>query len=258
MADENLALEGDGAQVEDTAAEQQVEEQREPTASELASELGWKPKDQWQGDPEAWKPAADFIKAGRDIQQTTSRELRALREQMERVAGVTSQIVTDKVAERDAYWQTQFNQAVEEGDTEAARKLAENRPSPAAQTGVDPSVNAWVAKNEWFNKDPLAQARAKELSAKLAHLPVQEQLAQVERAIRKEFPENFPAPAKPPPATQTGQSRAAAPGNRVKGFADMPAASQQAALEFERLNKVPKEDFARSYWAQEAKKGSRA
>lgn len=257
MADENLALEGERAQVVDTAAEQQPEEQHEPTASELAAELGWKPKDQWQGDPEAWKPAADFIKAGRDIQQSTSRELRALREQMERVAGVTSQIVTDKVAERDAYWQTQFNQAVEEGDTETARKLAENRPSAAAK-GADPTVASWVSKNEWFNKDPLARARAEEISNKLAHLPVSEQLAQVERGIRKEFPEHFPAPAKTPPATQTGQSRTAQPSSRVKGFADMPAASQQAALDFERLNKVPKEDFARSYWAQEAKKGSRA
>jgi hypothetical protein len=257
VAEEDLALEGDGAQVEETAAEQQTDETPEPIAN-LARDLGWTPKEEWHGEPEKWKPAEQFIRDGREIQQTTSRELRALREQMDRVAGVTSQIVTDKVAERDAYWKAQFNQAVEDGDTEAANKLLDQRPAAKVQTGADPSVASWVAKNEWFNKDPLAQTRAQELSNKLAHLPVPEQLAQVERAIRKEFPEHFPAPAKQPPATQTGSSRAAAPGNRVKGFADMPAASQQAALEFERLNKVPKEDFARSYWAQEAKKGSRA
>lgn len=246
MAEEDLALEGDGAQVE-TAADQ-TDDTPEPI-SNLARELGWTPREEWHGDAEKWKPADQFIKDGREIQQTTARELRSVREQLDRIGHVTTTIVADKVAERDAYWQAQFNQAVEDGDTETALKLTEKRPA-APQAGPDPTVTGWVAKNEWFNKDPLAQARAQELSDRLKHLPVSDQLAQVERAIRKEFPEHFPAPAKTPPATQTGQTRAAQPGNRVQGFADMPAASQQVALKMiERHPNVTKEGFAKAYWA---------
>jgi hypothetical protein len=258
VADEELAQEGEA--LVDAPEVETPEPPKEPTASELAAEMGWTPKDQWQGDPDKWKPADQFIRDGRDIQQTTSRELRAMREQVERLSSTSAQILQDKLAEQAAQWEARFNQAVEDGDTATAAKLAEQRPSAAPQQAVtaDPTVQAWVAKNEWFTKDPLAQARAAEISDRLKHLSVPDQLAQVERAIRKEFPEHFPAPTKPPPATQTGATRAANPGNRVKGFADMPQASQQAALDFERLNNVPKDEFAKRYWANEAKKGSRA
>lgn len=243
MADEEPAPEG-GEALE--LAPETEDETPEPIAK-LAADLGWTPKDEWQGEPEKWKPAEQFIRDGRDIQQTTARELRSMREQVERLSGVTTQIVTDKVAERDAYWQQKFNEAVEAGDTEAAAKLASSRPQPA-QNGPDPQVTAWVAKNAWYNADPLAQARAVEISDRLKHLPVSEQLTHVERAMRKEFPEHFPK-AKDPPGVQTAATRSTGPTNRQKGFADMPADSQRLALEYEKNFNVKKDVFARSYWA---------
>ena len=105
------------AEQTDAPAEDVVDDTPEPITN-LASEMGWAPKEQWKGDPDKWKPADQFIRDGREIQQSTARELRSMREQMERLGGVTSQIIQDKVAERDTYWQSQFNQAVEEGDTE--------------------------------------------------------------------------------------------------------------------------------------------
>lgn len=255
MADQDIALAGDDAQVDDTAPpeaqqhELPAEDTPEPIAN-LARDLGWTPREEWQGEPDKWKPAEQFIRDGRDIQQATSKELRAVRDQLDRIGNATTSIIQDKVAERDAYWQQKFNQAVEDGDTEAARKLIEQRPTGQPQPqGPPPEVATWTARNPWFNSDPLAQARAKEISDRLAHLPVGEQLQQVERAIRKEFPEHFPAPAKRPPVTQTGASRTAAPGNRQKGFADMPADSQRVALDYEKRLGVNKDDFARSYWA---------
>lgn len=252
MADEELAPEGSEALelAPDTGAPGAPETNADPIAN-LASELGWVPQDQFKGDPDKWRPADEFIRTGRDIQQTTSRELRSLREQMERIGGVTTQIVQDKVAERDAYWRTQFNQAVEEGDTERAAQLVEQRPKAQPQAGQTPAeTQEWIGKNEWFNKDPLAQARAIEICERLKHLPVPEQLAQAERGIRKEFPEHFAAPAKQPPGVQTAQSRKAAPSNRAKGFGDMPAESQQIAKDMVRRNpSLTLDAFAKSYWA---------
>ncbi len=252
MADEDdLPLEA-GAEELDASVEQ--DETPEPIIN-LASEMGWVPKDQYRGDPERWKPADQFIKAGRDIQQSTARELRSMREQMERLGGVTTQIVQDKVAERDAYWRSQFNQAVEEGDTDRANKLIDQRPSaPVVQDGPPPETREWIAKHEWFTKDPLAQARAVEICERLKHLPVAEQLAQAERGIRKEFPEHFASQAKPAPGVQTGMSRKAAPSNRVKGFLDMPPESQRVAIEFERTNGLKREDFAAQFWTNANKK----
>lgn len=251
MAEETTAVEADdGAQVIDVEEEQHTEETPEAIAN-LARDLGWVPPEEWQGEPDKHKSAEQFIRDGRDIQQTTARELRSVREQIERLSGVTTQIVTDKVAERDAYWQSKLDQAVEDNDKEAVHALLKERPAPAAQpNGPDPIVEQWKAQNGWFNSDPLAQARAKEISDRLAHLPVPDQLKQVERAIRKEFPEHFPQ-AKPPPSTQTGANRNPRPSNREKGFADMPQASQQVALDYEKRLGVPKEQTAKSYWADQ-------
>lgn len=255
MAEEDLAPE-EGAEALELAPDTEENEPTEDPISSLAQELGWVPQDQFKGDPEKWKPADQFIKAGREIQQTTARELRSMREQVERMGGVTTQLLQDKVAERDAYWQSQFDQAVEEGDTARAKQLVENRPAPQQSNTMPAETQGWIAKNEWFNKDPLAQARAIEICERLKHLPVSEQLAQAERGIRKEFPEHFAPPAKQPPSTQTGQSRIAAPSNRAKGFADMPAESQQMAKDMVRRNSgLTLEAIAKSYWAQETKKG---
>lgn len=255
MADEELIPDGDEALelAPDTGAEAAPDD-TDPIAN-LAQELGWVPQDQFKGDPEKWKPADQFIKAGREIQQTTARELRSVREQMERIGGVTTQLIQEKAAERDTFWQSQLDQAVEEGDTARVNQLVQARPT--AQTTAPPAeTQAWIAKNEWFNKDPLAQARAIELCEKLKHLPVSEQLAQAERGIRKEFPEHFGPPAKQPPGVQTGSSRIAAPSNRAKGFAEMPAESQAMAKDMVRRNSgLTLEAIAKSYWSQETKKG---
>lgn len=254
MADEDLAP-TEGAEALELAPDSGAEVAPENDVPEpivnLASELGWVPKDQFRGDPEKWRPADEFIRAGRDIQQSATRELRSLREQMDRVGGVTTQLLQDKVAERDAYWQSQLDQAVEEGDTARVNQLVKARPAPVTDNAAPPAeTQAWIAKNEWFNKDPLAQARAIEVTNQLKHLPIPEQLAQAERAIRREFPEHFGAPAKQPPGVQTGQSRTAAPSNRVKGFADMPAESQAIAKDMMRRNPaLTLEAFAKSYWA---------
>lgn len=253
MADEELVPDG-GEALElapDTNAQPPADETPEPIAN-LAKELGWVPKEEFRGEPDKWKPADQFIRDGRDIQQTTSRELRSLREEMQRMGSVTETIVQDRVAAAQAEWQRKLTQAVDDGDTETALKLADQKPvAKPVNGGPDRDVASWVAKNEWFTKDPLAEARAREISDRLKHLPVPEQLAQVERAIRKEFPEHFTPPAKQPPATQTGQSRNPNPSNRVKGFADMPLASQQVALDYEKRLGVPKEQTAKSYWADQ-------
>lgn len=262
MADEDLAPE-EGAEAQTLAPEAGGETAPEQTNDDpiasLAMEMGWKPQDQFSGDPEAWKPAADFIKAGREIQHSYARDLKSMREQVERMGGVTTQLLNDKLAERDAHWQSRFNQAVEEGDTEGARRLAEQRPAPQQQANQLPAeTTAWIGKNEWFNKDPLAQARAIEICDRLKHLPVAEQLAQAERGIRKEFPEHFPAPAKAAPSTQTGQARNPTPSNRAKGFAEMPAESQAMARDMVRRNSgLTLEAIAKSYWSQENRSVSR-
>lgn len=251
MADEELPpVEGDaevlGAPVTDDTPD--------PIAA-LASEMGWTPKETWRGDPDKWRPADEFIRKGHEINRTQNSDLRSLREETGRLARVSTQLLEDKLAERDAHWKAQIAQATEEGDTERVLRLSESRPQAQQPSAPPAEAAAWVAKNAWFNTDPLAQSLAKETTDRLAKqgFSVADQLEAAERAVKREYPEHFPAPAKAPPATQTGQNRNPSPSNRARGFADMPAESQSMAMEFERRNGVKREDFAKSYWADASK-----
>lgn len=247
MADEELAPDGDEALELERDEDQQ--EEREPTASEIAARMGWRPKDEWQGDPEAWKPADKFILDGGDIQKTTSRELKAVRDQLDRIGNVTETIIQDKVAQARSEWEAKIRQAAIDGDEEATLALARQQPgAPQQRNGADPTVAAWVAQRPWMNTDPAAAAVARAVSEQYASLPVERQLEEAEKAVRARFPEHFPRAAKDPPATQTGSSRKAAPSNKIKGFADMPDDAQKLARDYEDRLNVKKEDFAKSYW----------
>jgi hypothetical protein len=238
-------VEGDGDPNADT----------EPlTLEALAAEKGWVPKDQFRGDPEQWRSADEFIRVGLDSSRNMSRELKNVRDEVSRISRTSAQLLEDKIAERDEYWKQQHARAVEEGDVAAAERASEARSklksaTPAAD-GPSPDLADFIERNKgWFQVDPLATARAVEITDKLSHLPHTEQLKQAERAIKKEFPELFPAPAKRPAAVQTGQSRNAAPSNRQRGFNDMPAASQEMAKDMLRRHGIPLEKTAASFWA---------
>ena len=250
MADEDLIPEGDGAPIDAPV----IEETTDDPIANLASELGWVPKDDFKGDPEKWRPADEFIRAGRDIQKSLSQELRSVKQEVERFGRVAADIANDRVRERDEYWQAQQAKAIDEGDHDAANRAFAER-QKLAQTPVNTppvEVNEWIGRNSWFNTDRAAQLRAQEVTERLAKqgVSVSEQLEAAERIVRKEFPEHFPVKAKDPPSTQTGQSRKAAPSNRAKGFADMPAESQKMAQDMVRRNPgLTTEAIAKSYWA---------
>lgn len=238
------------------------EEQKPDPVADLASQMGWVPQDQFRGDPEDWKPAADFIKAGRDINRNLSRELRGMREQVERVGQATSHLIEERVAARDAYWKDIHTKAVEKGDTELAERAHDERvkltqEKPQATSGDPPETTDFKARNaSWFGVDDVATLRAMEVGESMRRLgkSIPEQLQAAERVIKKEFPELFKAPSKTPAQTQTAETRSASTTSRAKGFADMPAESQKMALDYEKRHGIKRDTFAQSYWADQQKR----
>jgi hypothetical protein len=262
VADEALApVEGEPGgetvSAEDVVAEPESEtvtSEPDPIA-QLAAEMGWKPKEEYQGDN--WKPAAEFIKAGRDITQTVSRQLRTVQEELGRVTRTSAQLMADKLAERDAYWANIQAQGVEDGKQDVVDRAVRERIKLQQSAPVDtpppppPESLAFMERHKnWYGVDPLATMRAEEITAALfaRGVSVPEQLKQVERAIRKEYPELFVPTAKQPAAVQTATSRNANTSSRQKGFADMPAESQKLAREYQAQHGIPVEKFAASYW----------
>lgn len=234
------------------------------TIEALAAEKGWVPQDQWRDDPEKWRPAEEFIRVGLDSSSSMSRELKRVREEVSRVArtsaDLTDRIVSRATAERDAYWQGQQAKGVADEDPALVERATQERIKLASEARPaapqpPPELGDFQERNAWFGQDRLATARARQIAETLAKDGVQqgEQLPLVEQQIKIEFPHLFKAPAKTPASVQTSGARPGGSSRREKGFADMPAESQAMAKDYQKRHGIKPDDFAASYWADQAK-----
>lgn len=226
--------------------------------AKLALDLGWTPKDQFTGDPDKWKPAEQFIRDGREIQRSMSRELREVKDTVANMSRVSQTLMEQQIAERDAYWQAKQDEAFEAGDkdgfTAAARERDKLAKTAKPVNGEPSEVQEFRQRNKWYESDPLATAFAVNLSAQNASLPVPEQLRIVETEVRKRFPEHFPAPAKQPPAVNQPAARGAGRSSG-KGFNDMPPEAQKMAIHLEETRGVSRDRYVASWFKQQEKVG---
>jgi hypothetical protein len=222
----------------------------------LASKMGWAPKEAFRGPEEDWKPADEFIIAGKDIQRNLSRDLRELKSTVSNMSRTSATLLEQQLAERDAYWANKKREAVEAGDFEAVEHADEQRQQirqqvPAVQAVDDPAVSRFKERNAgWFDKDPEATNYAvnrADFYAKqgLSHA---RQLAAVEQDMRGIFPDLFPAPAKPAPRVAQPGSRAAAPSNRGKSLHDIPPEAQAVARDMVERGVIPNTDVYVTNW----------
>jgi hypothetical protein len=130
MADEDLKpAEGDDQAGTDAGAEGEGGNADETGAdspyAELAQKVGWVPRDQFSGPPEAWKPADQFIIDGRDIQRETASRLKTVESQLSTIAKTSASLVEQQVNERVDALRAQHAEAVDAGDAPAALKIAQ-------------------------------------------------------------------------------------------------------------------------------------
>jgi hypothetical protein len=263
VADQELvqepALEGADAPVIEAEAQQEADR-----LEQIAAKHGWSPKEQWKGDPEAWKPADAFIETTFDINKGFKRTIKGFEEQLAGVARATSTLMEDRLKERDDFWRTKHREAVEAGDVEAAEEALTERGK--VQTQVQEAARAappreaadFVERHaSWWNKDIAATERAQELCDRFAKrgFSVGEQLTETERVLKKEYPELFPAAAKPQAQVSAPGSRTATTSNRAKGWNDIPAESRKILSEFGEKHSIPEAKLAESFWKQQEKVG---
>jgi hypothetical protein len=234
----------------------------------LAIEMGWVPKDKFQGNPEEWKDPETFIRAGRDIQRDTASQLKSVRATLDTLTKTSASLVEQQVNERVAALREKHAEAVEAGDADQALKIAhtiDTTIATATPTNSGPSseAQAFADRNSsWFQKpgNEYATARAIEICNTLAAQGYKDhgtQLRIAEQRMRQEMPQLFGEQknGKPPAGVNQPGSRGAAPSNRQKGFADMPKEAQDIARDMvERKVIKSQDDYVRNYFANLAGK----
>lgn len=182
-----------------------------------AVELGWKPKDDFKGNPEDWVDAKDYIarepllKEVRDLKK----HIRTQREQTDRdMAVITAQFsqmsemaykkaVSELEAQRDLAIQDQDIQSVRVLDKKIAEAALDHDKQQQTTTRqqarqadvVNEEMDQWRAANKWFDEDQELQDEAVTIGvgfqAKNPKKTQAQMLTYVEDRIKKIYPDKF-------------------------------------------------------------------
>lgn len=203
-----------------------------------ARDMGWVPQEEWRGNPDAWRPADEFVKRGQEVlpivRSNLERERRKVSDLEKRIQDVQNtyeerfrrmEAMSNRALElqKQKFWQEMEDrkaQAVSEGDTEAYERFKkaqmdglddfdipepEPQKKPAEAPEVPQEVQKWVERNPWFTNQryatviQAAHAYHQELLAEKPYLSLEENLAEVERFAKEKFPEKFGGEAKKEP-----------------------------------------------------------
>lgn len=201
----------------------------DPGLAELegrARRMGWRPREEFRGDPDRWIPAEEFIDRGermlpllQERNRAADRQITELRQRVEEQGQtLNSMLQSARRAEQVGYRRAmqelsqQRQRAVETGDTAAfaavEQAMRELGPEPQVpqvpqppnnggpQANADPTIVAWVERNPWFKNHRVANvamiAAMQEAERDNPGASTADHLMEAEDVIRRRFPELFP------------------------------------------------------------------
>jgi len=148
--------------------EQEQQSQELSPAETLAMEGGWKPKEQYNGDPAKWVSAEEFNRRGELFEKIDfqNREIKEMKRAMKEVLDHQGKIREQAYSEALKTLKAQKAQAVEEGDSNVFLKVeeqeeqlkeawAKEKQEQKAQVRNGPSevFTGFLVENPWYTKD---------------------------------------------------------------------------------------------------------
>lgn len=246
-----------------------VETQEEVKTPELtpieqkAMEMGWRPKEEFDGDDEDFIDAKEFVRrkplfdkidtSTRQVKQLT-KALDAFKEHYSRVNEAAYEralkalkaerqtAVTNGDGERFEALDEQIKEVEEQA--EQIRQVAQ--PTPVEQS-EHPEFSSWKARNSWYEKTGYMRAYADQLGKQLHSqgLQPQEVLREVEKAVRKEFPQKFTNPNKASAPSVETSGGSAKRGGGGDGF-ELSDQERKVMNDLVRSKQMTKEEYIAS------------
>lgn len=201
----------------------QVEQTPQTDSYESAArDQGWLPKEEYQGDPEKWKPAKEFVERGelfgkidhlgRELKET-KKALKMLQEHHTKVKEVEYKRAVDELK---ALQKKHLEEGNSDGYLEASELLTDLKAEQkarevAAETATpqpDPRFLSWVETNKWYQKDADMRKFADVVGLEYAQanpgLDPEEVLEFVAKKVRQTFSQRFVNPNRNKPSAVEG------------------------------------------------------
>lgn len=207
-------------QTEETSEE--PTEESEVTVEALASDLGWKPKDRFQGDDETYVDAATYIRRGEDIKESMRQHLKDNRQKMTAMERGIQDLKThnervfkvqlEKQRKEIEDLRSKKREAIEEGDADKVDQIEgemlrrynsmeeADTPQSAPELNQEEvsAFDGWRKTNDWYgvkgsggDNDMTLYADRMANTPEYANLPYERKLKVVTELVKKAFPDKF-------------------------------------------------------------------
>lgn len=222
-----------------------------------AREQGWRPKEEWQGDPEKWRPAKEFVERGelfgkidhmgKELKETR-KALKMLQEHHTKVKETEYNRAIDELkalqkqhlADGDADKYLEATELLTDLRTEQkAREIVHETAAPV----VDVRFTDWQEKNTWYTKDSRMRDYADMVGMDYAKRnpgidPV-DVLKFVTGEVKERFKDRFQNPARTKQSVESSTSGATPKSTEFKMTED----ERKVMNTFVRTGAMSKEDY---------------
>jgi hypothetical protein len=240
--------------------EQQVEQKPALTAIEQQAQAqGWVPKDEWDGDPEQWRPAKEFVDRGElfkkiDEQNRTIKEFKRTLDEFsqhhKKVRETEYKRALDdlKKAKKEALLEGDADAVVDLDDKialvrEAQQEPVQQRQAPQVDAQQNVVFQAWVGRNGWYQSNPAMRAYADRVGNDLGAqggMSATDLLSRVEHEVKKQFAEKFNNPNRDKPGAVEGSTNK---GSKGKDNFVLTDDENRAMQRFVKMGAISKEDY---------------
>ncbi len=264
------------AQVQQTEQETQTEQvevateqtTQQDTKQELSSieqkalEMGWRPKEDFDGEEDDFIDAKEFVRRKPlfDKIEHQSKELKEVKKILRSLQEHHTKVKETEFKRAYDYLKAQKKEALETGDLDkvveideqlvdmkAAQKAAVTAEQAPKTQPLHPDFVSWVDKNSWYAQDKEMRAVADAIGVQYAEehpeIPPAEVLKYVTEKIKKRYSDKFTNPNRTKPAAVDGGSSASAKPTQKADTFQLSEEEERVMKQFVRAGILTKDQY---------------
>lgn len=247
--------------------EPQTEQQQTDPYVEKALELGWRPQEEWDGAPEEFIDAKEFVR-----RQPLFDKISGLSKHVKQLEGALEAFKIHHTRVKE----TEYNRALEQlkkarrqaiadGEAEQALQIEDKideietqkeefeqefqKQTKPATASPDPAFTKWVSENNWYQKDKAMTAFADKLGVELHQQGYtnEEVLKMVTKEVRSEFKHKFTNPKRETPSAVEAGGRKVVKTTSDLDTSGMSDQDIQIMNKLVRSGAMTKEEYIKEY-----------
>ena len=211
-------------EVTQPVVDEQTQQNKQDSTSQVdpyeqqAREQGWRPKEEYEGDPEKWRPAKEFVERGELFNKIDhmGKELKETRKALKMLQEHHSKVketeYNNALKELKALQKKHLEEGNSDGYLEATELLTDLKADQPNQP--DPRFIAWTQENKWYQTNVEMREYADTVGMGYASrnpgIDPEEVLQYVTKEVKARFKDRFVNPNRSKPNSVEGASAPAA------------------------------------------------